>query len=254
MIKTITKNRVTHWYNEKGEARHTVKAQNGNEIKTTVVHARKMGLLPSVTSIIALMHRQALEDWKQEQLIKACMKLDKTLSETDDQYVNRVVDEAFTKSSTAIDFGKETHYFLQDLLQGKMRAEYSIPEITQIAIRNFVNKEILSAVCEKPLVHPAHKYAGQRDCRSVGHDGKTTTWDFKTQSTKVGEKIKSYNEWIMQIAAYDAVEPSDCYKSLVISSTEPERVEVVEYDKETIDGAFKAFLGLREVFKFIKGV
>jgi len=253
-MKTITKNRFTHWYNEKGEACHTVTGKYGNEIKTTVVHARKMGFFPSVTSIIGLLHREQLENWKQDQLIRACMKINKTSEETDDQYINRVVEEAFTKSTTAIDFGKETHYFIQDLLQGKMRAEYSIPEITQNAIRNFVNKEIVHSICEKPLVHSVYKYAGQRDCRSVGRDGKSTTWDFKTQSTKVGEKIKSYDEWIMQIAAYDAVEPSDCYQSLIISSTEPERVEVMEYDKETIDAAFKAFLGLREVFKFIKGV
>lgn len=255
MKDILTKNRFTHWYDQYGNPMHETTGADGvKQVKVTLSHARKNGYYPSVTNILSLLKKEAVEDWKQEQLVKACMNLKRLDTESESDYVHRVVNEAFNKSTKALDFGSEVHYFIQDYLQGTMRATYSIKQETQNKIKEVLDKEIKEGVCEKPLVNKIFKYAGKRDCRSIGHDGKSTTWDFKTQGTVQGKKINSYDEWLMQIAAYDAVELSDCYKSLVISSTEPERVEVIEYSNEDIEEALKGFLGLREVFKFIKGV
>lgn len=255
MVRDIlTKNRYTNFYNPDGTPAWEVDGASGKRVKVTVVHARKLGLLPSVTNILSILRKEALEDWKQEQLVRACLDLQRGDTESEHDYVNRVVDKAFSKSETAKDFGSECHYFIQDVLQGKERAEYDLPELTIIAIRNELKKHIVTAVCEKPLVSAGYGYAGRSDCRSIGHDGVATRWEFKTQGTKTGEKIKTYDEWLMQVAAYDHIEPSGAWKALVVSSTEPGRVEIYDYAKDDVNKAFQAFLGLLAAFKFIKKI
>lgn len=256
MIKElISKNRFTHWYTPDGTPAHETDSADGTrKVKVNVTHARKAGLFPSVTSILSLLKKEALEDWKQEQLVKACLTLDRTLSESEHDYVNRVVDHAFSKSEEAKTFGGECHYFMQDVLQKTERAIYDLPEKTMERIREVFTKEMASAVCEKGLVCLEYKYAGRSDCQSTDNAGKTTRWEFKTQGTKPGEPITTYDEWIMQIAAYDFIDPSDYHKAFVVSSTEPGRVDIWTYDAKEKQEAFKAFLGLREVFKFIKKI
>lgn len=252
--EALTKKRHTRWYWPSGKACHEITCANGVATQPDVRHAKKLGLYPSVTSILKMLNKENLELWKQEELIKACMALKQEQNEPIDTYVGRVVKSAFEKSDTAISFGLETHQFIQDVLQGKERAQYSIPEITQIAIRNTLRREIKEAVCEKEVVHHALKYAGRYDMRSLCHDGRSCIWDTKTQNTKTGEKVKVYDETVMQISAYDAIEPATLHRCLIVSSTEPERVEVVDIEAEEIEKAFKAFIGLREVFKYVKGV
>lgn len=255
MIKTVlNKKRFTHWYKPDGSPCHTIEGANGNIVKVDVRHAKRLGLFPSVTNILKLLAKENLETWKQEQLIKACMELQQGAQEDEAHYINRVVDCAFNKSETAIGFGLECHQFIQDVLQGQERAEYTLPKVTQSIIRDVLKREIASAVCEKEVTHTALKYAGRYDIRSVGHDGKSCLWDTKTQNTKAGEKVKIYDETVMQISAYDAIEPCTLHKCLIVSSTEPERVEVVTLEPDDIAEAFSAFKGLREVFKYVKGV
>lgn len=253
MVRDIlTKNRYTNYYNSDGTPAHEVESSDGKKrVKVTVTHARKLGLYPSVTNILSIIKKEALEDWKQEQLVKACLKLQRGETESEYDYVNRVVDLAFAKSEDAKDFGTEVHYFIQNVLQGKERALYEIPFVTQENIRKCF-ADVVSSECEKPLVSTLHGYAGRSDCRSVNKDGVSCRWEFKTQNTKADKKITVYEDWLMQLAAYNAIEPADTFKVLVVSSTEQERVEVIEIDKKDIEDALNGFLGAVKLFKYLK--
>ena len=49
-----------HWYDAEGRSAHVVIGKNGKERNTTVADARKMGLLPSVTSVQSILEKPPL--------------------------------------------------------------------------------------------------------------------------------------------------------------------------------------------------
>jgi hypothetical protein len=55
----------SHWYSLNGRPCHTVPNKDGDgERNTTLREARKLGLLPSVTSIIGILDKPQLTKWK----------------------------------------------------------------------------------------------------------------------------------------------------------------------------------------------
>ena len=73
-MNTITAARVatlesSHWYDSAtGEPRHEIpKAKGDGMRKPTIADARKLKLLPSVTSILKVIDKPALTTWKIEQ-------------------------------------------------------------------------------------------------------------------------------------------------------------------------------------------
>ena len=51
-----------HWYTQEGEPMYTIVGANGKERNTTLRDAKKEGLVPSVTTIMSMMAKPALED------------------------------------------------------------------------------------------------------------------------------------------------------------------------------------------------
>jgi hypothetical protein len=54
-----------HWYTQEGEPMYTIIGANGKERNTTLRDAKKEGLVPSVTTIMGVVAKPALETWKQ---------------------------------------------------------------------------------------------------------------------------------------------------------------------------------------------
>ena len=62
-------NKSQHWYDKDGNACFEVpKAKGGGMRATTLADARKMGLYPSVTTIMGVMAKPQLDDWKLQQV------------------------------------------------------------------------------------------------------------------------------------------------------------------------------------------
>ena len=62
----LTRNAVksAHWYSRTGEPMHRiVKADGSGDRATTINDAKRLKLLPSVTSIIGILVKPALETW-----------------------------------------------------------------------------------------------------------------------------------------------------------------------------------------------
>ena len=71
-----------HWYSENGESAHVVIGKNGKERNTTVADARKMGLLPSVTSVQSILEKPQLTAWKISTAVESALTLPKEENET----------------------------------------------------------------------------------------------------------------------------------------------------------------------------
>ena len=59
--------------------------------KTTLADARKLGLVPSVTTILKVLAAPALESWKIEQACLALLTSPRQADERDDAFVKRIL-------------------------------------------------------------------------------------------------------------------------------------------------------------------
>jgi len=117
--RLVQTDQAGHWYSEKGESAHVIIGKNGNERNTTVADARKLGLLPSVTSIIGILDKPQLTSWKIEQAIMSSLTLPKEADETLETYARRVVKDSKESTTKAAEHGTRMHEQAENILMGR---------------------------------------------------------------------------------------------------------------------------------------
>ena len=65
-----------HWYTQEGEPMYTIIGANGKERNTTLRDAKKDSLVPSVTTILGMIAKPALENWKINQALNSALTLE----------------------------------------------------------------------------------------------------------------------------------------------------------------------------------
>ena len=78
-----------HWYTQDGEPMYTIVGANGVERNTTLRDAKSLGLVPSVTTIIGMIAKPFLENWKIDQALKSAIALEKDADESDEDFFYR---------------------------------------------------------------------------------------------------------------------------------------------------------------------
>ena len=81
-----------HWYRQDGAPQYTVKAKDGSDRPTTLRDARKMDLVPSVTTILKVAAKPGLEQWKLEQMLLSALTLPRAQDEQEKAYIARIVE------------------------------------------------------------------------------------------------------------------------------------------------------------------
>lgn len=200
----------THWYYTDGRPCYELAKKDGKGMKSpTLADARKLNLLPSVTSIINLLDKPALTSWKVEQGVLAVLTTPRQLDpatgvlEADDAFVHRVMQVEKVQdeeAATARDKGTAIH----DTLEAVLTQKDLTPD--QMALLPWI----------APAVHGirAHGkvYKTEQILVGDGFAGRTDlileapawweVWDFK--STKKLPDKGSWDEHVLQLAAYAA--------------------------------------------------
>lgn len=197
-----------HWYHPDGRPQHTVLSGKGEQRNTTKADARKMGLLPSVTSITKVVGNEGLDRWKQMQVLNACIAAPYSQGESVEIYTSRMLQESRRKMVDARAFGSLTHNAIDELNKtGFLSDVYA--EIKPW-IKHYIDwvrdNRIQFLGTEFTAVNPRLGYAGQCDALAMVN-GKLTLLDYKTQDVKAdkrsGElKPSWYDSWAWQLAAY----------------------------------------------------
>jgi len=242
-----------HWYTAEGESAHVVIGKNGNERNTTVADARKMGLYPSVTSILSILDKPQLTNWKIEQSIMASLTLPKEENETLEDYARRVVKDSKESTTKAAEHGTKMHTEMENILLGRAvsRDETLAPYIE--TFKKWADANIEKTYwCEKGLVGAG--YAGRCDAyvklRGIGD----AIIDLKNR--KVNPKYDPfYDTDCAQLWAYrNASEnPKAACVSVVLASNDATKLMTKAWDEDELYQAGIAFCAMQKVWAWVKG-
>jgi len=254
----------SHWYSLDGKPCHTVPNKDGDGTRTTTLRdARKLNLLPSVTTIIGILDKPQLTKWKMREAAKAAIAIPGPQGEEPlERFADRAIEHAMSQVGEAADLGTKIHNAIENLMRGSAEepSEQMQPYVKPVLewMRSVGVKVTHSEIV---LVNAVHGFAGRVDALFTWGDsfGKMGILDFKTKKTKEGEKVEAYDEHLLQLAAYAATHYGAgqlqhvVAANLFISSTEPGRLEVVKHDKEKMVAAYEAFTQMCAIWRFRKG-
>lgn len=198
VTQTIRASESSHWYTREGEPRYTVTGANGRERNTTLRDARKENLVPSVTTVIGIMAKPGLNHWMQRQVLLSALTLPKLNSETDDQFIDRIIEDSREQGRAAAATGTEIHAAIQDFYEGGKVLKHH--GHVQGCVKE-VYKEYgqLTWISEKAFAHDLG-FGGKVDLHSPDGDGLVI--DIKTKDFTEDSKVDIYDEHMLQLAAY----------------------------------------------------
>jgi hypothetical protein len=183
-----------HWYDKDGNPQYTIIGANGKERDTDLRDARKLGLVPSVTTILKVAAAPALDIWKQQQLLKSVAEVPRLDEEPEKEWFSRIVKTSKEAGDKHMDRGTSMHNEIEDYFNKRQREYPDFAKETYFAVvREFGSQNWIT---EKSFA--ADGFGGKVDlhCEDI-------VIDFKTKEV-VDEKTAAYDEQLMQLAAYRA--------------------------------------------------
>jgi len=184
-----------HWYLPDGSPAYTIIGKStGRERPTTLADARKLGLLPSVTTIINTIQKAGLDTWKQQQVLLAALTLPRLPDEPESDWLARVMQDSKATGREAAERGTHIHGIIESFYEGVY-----IPELPPYvrAVESVINEHFGQQlwVSEKSFAYGG--YGGK--CDLVAKSGFVV--DFKTTEKDL-DKLNYYFDHQMQLAAY----------------------------------------------------
>lgn len=250
-------NNGSHWYRHDGSACFEVPNKSKPGMRPVkITDARELKLLPSVTTVLSVLDKPQLSDWKHRQITRWCF--DNPGAHADyEQFHRLAVDGAFQQVEDAADLGTRVHKALEQHFQGAAydpSLEVYVKATDQWMRENGV--KLLQQ--ELRLTSVSHGYAGTTDAVMVSLRG-TGILDFKTRKTVPGKPCTPWDTQPMQIAAYDVAKYGNRPEvgrvgcNCFISTTEPGRVEAAWYDHEQLNREWDAFAAALALWRHLKG-
>lgn len=258
-----------HFYTSDGEPMHTMPTKAGakNATRPTDIRdARKLGLLPSVTTVMDVLGNPGLDHWKRQQLLKAAWECPAVGPETFDEWARHVSEKADAGRNEAAELGTKVHAELEQAL-ATLKDGVTTDNPMVIPALNYIRLLGVDQLeTEQTVVNHAYGYAGTVDVSGYISDPesddiaptKPCIIDFKTKRTKKDEPIDPPETYRWQLAAYHLAKfgkgqrelhPLACAANIFISTTEPGRMNVVWYDREDLQLGLDCFLACNKLFQ-----
>lgn len=234
----------THWYTKDGKPMYTVPDAKGQPRAATLRDARKLDLVPSVTSIIKVAASPALEIWKQKQVLMAALTLPRREGEPEDAWIERIMQDSKEEGRKAADAGTQMHADIQGYFEGDHSLiRHQHVQATLDAITGATNRFHFD--CELSFSHDVGGlgYGGKIDLISTDRH---VLLDVKTKEFSDPSKPLHYDEHAIQLAAYKkgiAFADTRCYNVFVSRST-PGLVVIKEWTNDEIERGFRMFSAL----------
>lgn len=227
---------------------YTVTAKNGEQRATTLRDAKKMGLLPSVTTIMKAAASPGLEAWKINQMMLAALTLPRGEGESEESFIKRIQADSKEHARKAAERGTQVHTAIEQFFDGHINAD-DLPYLEPVykAVNDTFGNLVWAV--EKSFATESG-FAGKVDIHS--RDGEGVVADFKTKEfTKdTLEKVAGFDENVMQLAAYryGLNLPKARCANIFVSVTEPGLVVVKEWTQEELARGWAMFDALKTFY------
>ena len=231
-----------HWYTRDGVPRYTVMGKNGKERNTTLRDARTESLVPSVTTVMNVMAKPALIQWLQKQVLMAALTLPRIPGEPEDDYISRIMADSKEQGRAAADAGTDIHASIQGFYEGEVSTRHEAHVIGTVEAL-FIAFGQQGWIAERAFGH-SHGFGGKCDLHSAIGDGIVA--DIKTKEFTDPKKVDTYDEHMMQLAAYRVglgIPKARC-ANVFVSRNVPGLVVVKHWEEEDIQRGWHMFCAL----------
>ena len=204
-----------HWYTLAAQPMHEAGLRD----------ARKLNLLPSITTVLKELSATGLEIWKQNQLLTAQHENPRHESEPLDDYFRRVVAISREVVTEAADRGTAIHDAAERALKGEA-VDAGGDELVAVVVE-WVKANIPNVIAtERVVVSLGMGLAGRMDCLAELKDLGPVVIDFKTRKFKeykrTGWRAGWYDKDILQLAFYASCVPGGARVANVGINTHPD--------------------------------
>ena len=232
-----------HWYTKDGEPAYTIHGKTGLR-STTLRDARKLGLLPSVTTIIGTAAKPGLQNWLQQQVLLAALTLPRKEGEPESDWLERVMADSKAQTRQAADRGTEIHGIIESYFQQIPSMEWPpyVKNVEKALYDTFGDRLWLS---EKSFAS-AYGYGGKIDLCADN-----LVVDYKTKEIDL-DKVEPYHEHEMQLAAYCVgmgFKIEDCRAAIVFVNAQKNQVKLCEVTPDKLKSGWDCFYHLLQFYK-----
>lgn len=236
----------THWYTRDGAPMYTVESKKGFQRPTTLRDARRLSLVPSVTTILRVESKPGLIEWMQRQVLMSSMTLPRLPDESDISFMNRVMRDSKEPSRAAADEGTLIHAAIQSHYEmGTPSDKYYDHVVGCVAaIRERFGYQ--GWIAERAFAHEMG-FGGKVDLHVPANDDISgIVVDIKTKEFDDPEKITAYDDNLMQLAAYRVglgMPLARCL-NVFVSRSVPNLTKIVEWSREDLNRGWLMFAAL----------
>lgn len=229
-----------HWYTKSGDPAYTYTNAKGEVKNTTLREARKLDLVPSVTTITKVLASPGLQVWAQQQVLLSALTLTRGDGESDEFFMERIMLDSKEQAKNAAETGEKGHGAIERFLLGqdydpawkstveacKAAIDEAYPGVTWIPEKSFATDL---------------GFGGRVDLHGT-KDGQRVVIDFKSKDGNLGD-VKCYDEHFMQAAAYSQGLFGDSAESanLFFSRSHRGTVKLVKHSEEEHQRGWEMF-------------
>jgi hypothetical protein len=249
---TAPKTDSSHWYSQEGGQWHPLYTPEKNYTLREARKDKEAGhtVVPSVTTVMKVLHKQNLVDYLMVQTAKAA--LETPVTSTDAEWIDLVVSKANNASKGAMDLGTRIHRAMEQVAGG-LEYEADINVYVKPVLEARDDLDVVTTGVEECCGSTKYGYAGKCDEHAMG----MTILDYKSRkSTGKTPKVGAYSTDKMQLAAYGfAIFGNPFFATgrgiiMGISTSQPGVVTPHVFTGEELKPAFSAFIALCDVWRF----
>lgn len=238
-----------HWYDRGGAPRYTVPAANGFQRPTTLRDARKLNLVPSVTTILNIAAKPGLTLWMQRQVLLAALTLPRLADESEDTFIARILEDSKAQARAAADAGTDIHAAIQGFYEGQDVSRHR--EHVEATTRTITDAFGYHGwIAERSFAHEIG-FGGKVDL----HSPQGVVIDIKTKEFTENDKVDAYDEHLMQLSAYRVGlgMPDARCANVFVSRSVPGLCKLIEWSQDDLSRGWEMFVRLLQFWQLKTG-
>jgi hypothetical protein len=228
-----------------------VLAASGLPRPTTLADGRKLGLVPSVTTVLGVLDKPALTNWLVDQGILAALTLPRIDGEAEADFLRRVKEDSRAQAKAAAEEGSRIH----DALECAMKGEWFPPKY-QPHVDCVMEKladlfpGVNDWIAEASFAHEMG-FGGKVDLHSPS-TGIVVDYKGKDGDFSDGKRLAYDQHW--QLAAYQVglCLPRNVCANLFVSRTHPGKVAAHVWKEKDIEEGRQVFIAALSVWKALR--